>query len=66
MAIGREVGEPLMVGRRSHHSRNPKNVVVNVNKNTEIFMAFGIPPLMEVEKSSKYLGFVAFILLPAC
>jgi hypothetical protein len=42
VAIGREVGWPVKAETESRHSRSPKIVVVNVNKNAEIFMTFGM------------------------
>ena len=39
-----------MVGQGSCLSSAPRIVDVNVNKNTKIFMTFGMPPLSKVEK----------------
>ena len=58
VAIGWEIGWPQTVGRGSHHSSNPRNVVVNVKS---IFMAFGMPPLTEVEKSKFQKLMMIFI-----
>ncbi len=51
VAVGWGFGEPQMIGQGSCLSRAPRIVDVNVNKNTKIFMTFGMPPLSKVEKS---------------
>jgi hypothetical protein len=60
VAIGRGAGEPQMGGLRSCLSSTPRIVVVSVNKNTGIFMAFCIPPLTEVEKRGIQYYFLRF------
>jgi hypothetical protein len=58
VAIGWGFGEPQMIRQGSCFSSAPRIVDVNVNKNTKIFMTFGMPPLSKVEKSiKKYLTF---------